>query len=305
MYDIIIIGQGPAGYTAGIYAARRNLKTLIIGELPGGKISWTHEIENYTGLGKITGAELAKKMKEHVKTFDCEILGEKVTKVEKGFKVYTEEKMYESKALIITTGTENRKLNIEGEDKFFGKGVSYCSTCDGPLFKGKTIAIIGGSNSAVNAAYYLADICEKVYLIHRKDVFRAEETNVERLKAKKNIELLMNSEAQKIDGNQMVESLTLKDGKELKVNGVFIYVGVIPTSSVFANLDIEKDEKRFVKVNLNMETNVPGVFAAGDIRGGILQIAQAVGDGATAAMSAYFYIKKLEGSDAYFVKEKK
>jgi len=302
MYDVIIIGQGPAGYTAGIYCVRRNLKTLIVGEVPGGKMSWTTDIENYTGFRKTTGPKLTEKMKSHVKDLGCEIIQAKVSKIEPGFKVYFEDKIEEAKSVIIATGTLERRLGIEGEEELRGKGVSYCSTCDGPLFKDKPIAVVGGSDTAVKAAEYLATIGEKVYLIHRRDQFRAEEANVEKVKNNLKIELVLNAEVTKINGKDKVESITLKDGKELKVDAVFIHVGVIPTTEVIKDIKVELDDRGFIKVNEKMETNVKGVFAAGDVRGGILQIVQATGDGATAAMSAYMYVKSQEEDKPYFIK---
>jgi thioredoxin reductase (NADPH) len=300
---VIIIGQGPGAYSAGIYAARRNLKTLLIGETPGGKMAITDLIENYAGFEKISGLELTEKMKKQAKKSGCEIKQEKVTKITLGFKVYTSENQYDAKSIIIVTGTVQRKLNIEGEDQFLGKGVSYCATCDGPLFKGKTVAIIGGSNSAVKTAIYLSEICKKVYIIHRKDMFRAEEKNVENMKGKSNVEILFNSEGAKINGDKFVKSLTLKDGKELEVDGVFIAVGVIPIAGLTENLKIKKDKNGFILINNKTETNVKGVFAAGDITGGILQIAQAVGQGAIAGTQAYFYVKSLGDNVPYFVKK--
>jgi len=302
MYDTIIIGQGPAGYTAGMYCVRRNLKTLVIGKTPGGKMSITWEIENYPGFEKISGMDLGKKMKSQAEKAGCEIIEGKVSKIEKGFKVYSENKIYETKSVIIATGTVQKRLNVEGEEEFLGKGVSYCPTCDGPMFKGKTIAVVGGSNSAVRGADYLAEMCDKVYLIHRKDQFRAEEINVKRVKEDPKIEILFNSEVGKINGSKFVESITLKDGKELKVDGVFVLVGVVPTANLVTELGIKRDDRGFITANKKMETNVKGVFAAGDITGGILQVSEAVGQGAIAATNAYLYVRSLEANKPYFVK---
>jgi len=302
MYDLIIVGQGPAGYTAGMYAARRNLKTLIVGETPGGKMAVTWEIENYPGFEMISGMDLTKKMKAQAEKAGCEIVDGKVIKIEKGFKVYFDEKSEETKAVIIATGTVERKLNAEGENQFLGKGVSYCATCDGPMFKGKTIAVVGGSNTAVRAADYLAEMCKKVYVIHRKDMFRAEEINVKKIEKNPKVEILFNSEVQKINGNDFVKSITLKDGKEIELEGVFILVGVIPTANLVGELGIKTDKTGFIEVNKNMETNVKGIFAAGDITGGILQISESVGQGAIAGTNAYFYVRGLEPDKPYFIK---
>lgn len=296
-YDVIIIGAGPAGLAAGIYAGRRNLKTLIIGELIGGQMSLAHIIENYPGFEGITGLDLTKKMQKQAEKFGCEIKIDKVIDMElKGDikKIKTSSKEYTCKAVIIASGGQHRKLNVEGEDKYIGKGVSYCATCNGPLFRDKIVAVVGGSDTALMYAVYLDEICKKVYLIHRRDQFRAEEANQENLKKSK-VKLILNSIVEKIEGNESVKNLKIKNVKngevsDLAVEGVFIEVGHIPSTYIANKAGVEIDEKKFIIVNKDKETNVKGVFAAGDVTGTLAQIATAVGDGAIAATNAYYYI---------------
>ncbi|MEM4222224.1 MAG: thioredoxin-disulfide reductase [archaeon] len=302
LYDLIIIGLGPAGLTAGIYAARRNLKTLIIGKEFGGNMAKAHLIENYPGFESISGIELSKKMSGQASKFGCEIIYDSAVdliKEKDSFKVICETNSFESKAVILATGTAHRELGIKGEKEFLGKGVSYCPTCDGPFFRNRIVAVIGGSDSALTSAAYLSTIAKKVYLIHRGEEFRGETKNLEKILQTQNIERIMNSVVSEIKGGKIVESIFVKNVKteeikEIKVDGVFIQVGYVPLSNLLKNLNVKTDEKGYIEVNKKMETNVPGVFAAGDVTGGILQVAQAVGQGAIAAISAYYYIKNMK-----------
>jgi len=297
-YDIIIIGTGPAGLAAGIYAGRRDLKTLIIGELTGGQMSLAHIIENYPGIKSIKGLDLTKTMQEQAEKYDCKIKMDKVIDMElkdKIKKVKTTSKEYTCKVVIIATGGQHRKLNIEGEDKYLGKGVSYCATCDGPLFRDKTVAIVGGSDTAIMYAVYLDDICKKVYLIHRKDKFRAEQANIENLEKTK-VEKVMDSNVEKIEGNETVNNLKVKNIKtgkvsDLAVEGIFIEIGQIPSTEIAKKDGIKVNEKNYIIVNEDKETNIKGVYAAGDVTGTLAQIVTAVGEGAIAATSAYYYIR--------------
>lgn len=296
-YDVIIVGAGPAGLAAGIYAGRRNLKTLIIGELLGGQMSLAHIVENYPGVNEIRGLDLTNTMREQAEKFGCKIKIEKLGDMDlKGDikKIKTNKAEYESKAVIISTGGQHRKLNIEGEDKFLGKGVSYCATCDGPMFKGKKVAIVGGSDTAIKYALYLIEICSEVYLIHRRDQFRAEEVNQQELK-QSNVKLILNSTIEKIEGDKTLNKIKIKNVKtnevsDLEIEGLFIEIGQVPTTEIAKKAGIETDDKDFIKVNRDQETNIKGVFAAGDITGGLQQISTAVGEGATAATNAYLYI---------------
>jgi thioredoxin reductase (NADPH) len=299
-YDIIIVGVGPAGLAAGLYAARRNLKVLVIGELLGGQMSLAHIVENYPGTEPMLGTELAEKMKKQAEKFGCEI---KIDTV-KGFelkeelkKVKTSEKEYTAKVVIIATGSHYRKLDVEGEKEFIGKGVSYCSTCDGPLFKGKKVAVIGGSDSSITAALYLNDIASETYLIHRKDQLRAEEVNQKKI-VESPVKIIWNSVVDKIEGEKdiKVKKIVIKDvdtneTRELEVDGVFVEIGEIPTTQIVSAAGIEVNERNFIKVNEKFETNIEGVYAAGDVVGSFAQIVTATSEGAQAATNAYLYLK--------------
>lgn len=297
-YDVIIVGIGPAGLTAGLYAARRNLKVLVIGESLGGQMSWAHVVENYPGVEPVSGSELAERMKKQAEKAGCEIR----TGVVKGLdlrgetkKVTTSEGEFTAKAVIIATGCGHRKLNAEGEEKFIGKGVSYCSTCDGPLFKGKKVAVIGGSDTAVKSALYLSELASETFMIHRKDQFRAEEMNQENLK-KTNVKIIWDSVVERIEGEDRVKKIIIKNVKtnetsELEIDGVFIEVGEVPTTEIVKAAGIEINEKNFISVNENKETNIPGVYAAGDVTGSLAQIVTAAAGGADAAMNAYLFMK--------------
>jgi thioredoxin reductase (NADPH) len=297
-YDVIIVGAGPAGLCAGLYAARRNLKTLVIGETLGGQMSLAHIVENYIGLDPMSGAEMAEKMKKHVEKFGGEV---KIDTV-KGFdlkdevkRIMTSEGEYTCKVVIFATGSHYRRLDVEGEDKFLGKGVSYCTTCDGPLFKGKKVAVIGGSDSSITAAIYLCDIASETYLIHRKDQLRAEEANQKKL-LETNVKIIWNSVVEKIEGDDSVKKITIKnvktnETKEIELEGVFVEIGEIPTTEIVKSAGVEVNEKNFIKVNEKFETNIKGVYAAGDVVGTFAQIVTAASDGAVAATNAYLYLK--------------
>lgn len=293
MYDVVIIGGGPAGLTAAIYAGRKGLKTLLLeGELLGGNMNFAHVIENYPGFESISGMELAEHMVKQAEKY-AEIKLEKVTELGERY-VKTEFGTYETKVIIIATGTVHRKLNIPGEEKFLGKGVSYCATCDAPLFQGKRVAVIGGGNSALSAALYLSELAEKVYLIHRRDEYRADRVLVERIKSS-SIEEVLDSVVEEIKGDGQVKSITIKNvktgkRKEINVGGVFIYIGTKPITELVEPLNVELNDG-FIKVNRRMQTNIPWIFACGDITGIEFQIAKAVGEGCVAALSAYKYLK--------------
>lgn len=302
VYDVIIIGCGPAGLTAGIYAGRRNLKTLLIGESMGGQQALAHIIENYPGIESISGMDLTETMKKQCENFGCEIKIEKVIDMElegEIKKIKTGEGVYESKTVVLATGEMHRKLNVKGEDKFLGKGVSYCPTCDGPIFKGKKVAVIGGSDSAVTAAVYLSEIASETYLIHRRDKLRAEEANQEQL-FKTKTKIIWDTTVNEIQGDNVVKKIKIKnvktnEEKEVEVDGVFIEVGMIPSVEIAKKSGVEANEKNYIKVNRKQETNIKGVYAAGDITGALPQIISAGGEGATAATNAYFFLKGIYG----------
>jgi thioredoxin reductase (NADPH) len=301
-YDVIIIGGGPAGLTAGIYAARFKLKTLIFeGEVMGGQMALTPKIENYPGIESTNGMELAAHMAKQAKNFGTEIKTEKVTdfEIEGEKKVKTNKGEYTCDVLILATGAAHRKLGIKGEEEFIGKGVSFCAACDAPFFKEKTVAVIGGGSSALTAALYIADYAKKTYIVHRRQEFRGEPILVERINKNEKIEKVLDSVLDEVKGKEVVTSMVVKnvkteEKKEIPLDGVFIYVGVVPTAAIAKNRGVALDEKGFIKVNEKMETNKEGVYACGDVTGRVLQVASAVGEGCTAAWYAYPYIKELK-----------
>lgn len=301
IYDIIIIGGGPAGLSSGIYAARRGLRALILEKgLIGGQMLLAGDIENYPGFSKISGSELAEKMEGQVKNLGVEIIMDEVIEMdlkENPKKVKTRENRYEAKTGIIATGSNYRKLDVPGEEKFTGKGVSYCATCDAPLFKGKVVAVVGGGDAAISNALYISEIASKVYLIHRRDRLRAEEYKQRELNGK-GVEIILNTKVEEISGEKFVNSIKIKniknnEVKKLNVNGIFISIGNLPNSGLAKESGINLDENGYIKVDENQETNIEGVFAAGDVTGGIMQISTAIGEGCTAALNAYKYVKKL------------
>jgi len=308
LFDLLIIGGGPAGLSASIYASRHKMRHLVFeGSAPGGQIAWaSHKVENYPGIASMTGPELGNALVEHAKGLGMEMKMETVNDIkrsEKGFCVRTDQGSYDSKTVIVATGATHRKLGVPGEDGFLGKGVSYCATCDAPFFKDKPVAMVGGGDAALTQAIYLADVCSEVHLVHRRDEFRADAANIEKVTSNPKIKIHYSSVLKEIKGSKFVDSIVLestKEGKareEVKVDGVFIYVGNVPASALAKQAGAEVDEKGFIKVDWKMRTNVPGLYAAGDITGHTLQMVVACSEGAIAAMDAYVYMKKLEGKD--------
>lgn len=298
MYDIVIIGAGPAGLTAAIYARRAAKKVLVLeAKVYGGQIVNTLDIENYPAEEHISGYDFATKLYNQAKNLGAEIVFEKVTSIEtngKQKKVITTDKTYEAGSIIIATGSENKKLGLPNEDQLIGKGVSYCATCDGAFYKNKKVAVVGGGNTALEDALYLTDIAEKIYLIHRRDEFRGEESTVSRLKDKKNIQFVLNSNVTKLNAEDKLESIeiTNNDGetKTIKVDGLFVAIGRIPENKAFADL-IKLDEAGYIKANEECHTNIDGIFVAGDNRTkDVRQLVTAVSDGAIAATEAVKYI---------------
>lgn len=304
-HELIIIGSGAAGLTAGIYAGRALIDTVIIEKLPvsGGQIVKTHEIDNYPGLPRISGIDLGMKLREHSEQFDLEFITGEVIKfeVKDGIKELTLEdgQKYYSKTVLIATGADPRKLGVKGEEELQGMGVSYCATCDGAFFRNQAVAIVGGGDVAVEDSLFLARLCEKVYLIHRRDEFRATKSYVEKMKATPNIEMVLDSQVEEIIGEDQVETVLVKnkktnERKELKVNAVFIAIGNIPNSNVYqASVDV--DEGGYIVADEDGKTNIPGVFVAGDIRTKELrQIITAASDGANVVTTVEKYLNSLE-----------
>jgi thioredoxin reductase (NADPH) len=301
VYDVIIIGGGPAGLSAGIYAKRAMMNALLIEKVGlGGQITKTHMLENYPGFPEVSGMELMEKMEEHAKKFDLEIKFADVRQIKDGGDVktvVTSDGEFETRSVIVATGTRPKKLGVPGEDEFTGRGVSTCATCDGFFFTGKDVALVGGGDSAIVEAIFLTKMVNKVYVIHRRDELRAEKINQERAFKNPKIEFVWNSNLQSIEGTNTVEKVIVKNKltdeiTEIQVGGVFMYVGVEPGTDF---VEADKDGNGFLSTGPDLSTSVPGIFAAGDCRTTLLrQVATAVGDGALAAVSAERYLAGIE-----------
>ena len=291
MYDIIIIGAGPAGLSAALYALRANKKVLVFeAKSYGGQILNAATVENYPGIEKITGYEYATNLFNQVKKLGCEFKFETVKRVTEEKHIITDNGEYEAKAVIIATGVTNRKLNIEGEEEFVGKGVSYCASCDGNFYKGKIVAVNGGGNTALEDALYLSDIVKKIYVIHRRDEFRAEAKLLSDLKQKENVEFILNSTIKSINGSDLLESISVEDNegniKELKIDGLFIAIGQEPKNQIFANV-ADINEYGYIISEDGVHTKIEGIYVAGDTRVKFLrQLTTAVSDGSIAATMA-------------------
>lgn len=298
MYDLIIIGGGPAGMTAAVYAARKKLDTMLITTDFGGQPMWTMEIENYMGYQFITGPELMGKFEEQVRRFSVKIEYQEATALtvnaDGTFTVSTTEEEHQAKTVILASGKRPRRLNVPGELEFTGRGVSYCATCDGPLFANKKVAVVGGGNSAIQAAIEVSSVGEKVYLISRRE-YIADPILIDKMEEATNIVELKGHITKRIEGNQVVEKIVVEncdssEEHELAVEGVFIEVGLIPNSE-FAQNVVTLNQYREVVTDCRTQTNIPGLFAAGDISNGPdKQIVIAAGDGAKAALIAYDYL---------------
>lgn len=301
MYDIIIVGAGPAGLTAALYALRNGKNVLVLeSEAFGGQITLTPAIENYPATGRISGLEFADKLTEQVSELGCDIEFGTVTDIIDGKikKVVTEDDEYETKAVIIASGVKHRTLGVKNEDFFLGKGVSYCAVCDGAFYRDKTVAVVGGGSTALTDALYLSSICQKVYIIHRRDKFRAEESLIKRAKEKENIEFLLNSNVTALNGGDNLTSvdITTTSGEKSVMNtdALFIMIGQKPENGLFSNV-AELDEYGFILTNDSLQTKTTGIFAAGDCRAkNIRQLTTAVSDGTIAAIAASEY------SEAYY-----
>ena len=302
IYDLIIIGGGPAGITAGIYATRKKIKILLIAKDFIGQIGKTNEVDNYPGFSKISGLDLMKKFEEHLKKFSFEIKKQKVIKVEKiqqGFAVKTEEKEeFLTKTIIVATGKDPRPLEAEGEKEYIGRGVSYCSICDGPFFQNKAVAVIGGGNSGFEAALDLVKYAKRIFIFEKSEKIIADEILRDRAKKEKKIEIHTNTEIKKIEGNNKVQDLIYQDLKTRKTyqvptDGVFIQIGSIPATGFLKDL-VEFNQTDEIKVDFETcATSCSGIWAAGDVNNGEWkQIIIAASDGARAALAVYEYLQK-------------
>jgi thioredoxin reductase (NADPH) len=302
-WDVIIVGAGPAGLAAGIYAVRSGLKTLVLDEkLAGGTISDAPTVVNYPGFAEINGGELAEKMTTHARKLgavihdlepvtDMNIAGETKT-------VTTSRTTYQAKTIVFCTGSHYKELGAKGEKEFRGRGVSYCGVCDGPFFKGKKVLVVGGGNSACITTLYLSGLASQVTVIHRRQAFRAEESLVSDIAKKSNVNVLWNTEIQEIMGDRQVKSVTLIDNTtqktaELVVDAVFVQVGEAPNSQMANAGGVETDDHGYIKIDIRQQTNLPGVYAAGDVTNHpVKQVGTAVGQGITAALEAYGYVRR-------------
>jgi thioredoxin reductase (NADPH) len=300
-YDVIIIGGGPAGLTAGLYATRAGLKSLLLerGNF-GGQIVNARLVENYPGFPEgISGPELGEFMRRQATHYGLETLTTEVSGVKKvsTYEVSTSEGDMQAKSIIIAAGSEYRKLDVTGEERLSGRGVSYCATCDGFFFRDREVAVVGGGDTAVTDALELTQHCRKVYIIHRRDQLRATKAMQEKAFSQPKIELVWNTVVQEIVGDKMLRSLRLQNVKtgqssDLEVDGIFVAVGLKPNSQIFSQL-VTLDEAGFVATDELMRTSAPGIFAAGDVRhNSFRQVITAAGDGAAAAMSAFKYVKE-------------
>ncbi|WP_018963172.1 thioredoxin-disulfide reductase [Coprothermobacter platensis] len=303
-FDVLIIGGGPAGATASIYAARNGLRVGVVYDgVFGGIVSSASLIENYPGFPDgVEGLELGERLRRHVENVGAVLINERVESIEENgrngmFTLHGLDMLY-AKAIILSMGVNYKHLNVPGESQLIGRGVSYCATCDGAFFRNRTVAVIGGGSSAFSSAEYLANIASKVYLIHRRNAFRAEKVLVDRVSQNGKIQLILNSVVSEVLGEKKVEGIVLKNlesGKEttLPVDGVFVQVGHVPNTQMVKDL-VDLDENGYIKTDEEMKTSKKGLFAAGDIRHGALgQIVTAAADGAIAAQSVFEYINEL------------
>ena len=297
MVDIIIVGSGPAGMSAAVYGKRAGLSVLVIEKVyyGTGQVAESSHVDNYLGIPGINGYELGEKFRSHAEGLGVEFKDGEVIRFEKA-----EDRWYvhlkngetlESKTVVYAAGAAHRHLGVPGEEELSGKGVSYCATCDGAFFKGKDVAVVGGGNTAMDDAIYLSDICNKVYLVHRRDVFRGDATTLMKLKETDNIELVVPAKVKEVKGEQVVTALQLEDGRSLEVSGVFVAVGMQPATNMLQGV-VLMDDNGYIIADETGKTSAAGFFAAGDVRTKELrQIITAVADGANAATSAERYIR--------------
>lgn len=300
IYDVVIIGSGPSGITAGIYAQRAKLKSIIIEKqyMSGGQVLNTYEVDNYPGLPEINGFDMGVKFKEHAQKLGAEFITDEVIELnvmDKIKEVKCKKNSYLTKTIIIATGAEHKLLEVDGEKELFGKGVTYCATCDGAFYKEQVVAVVGGGDTALEDAIFLSRLCKKVYLIHRRDEFRGIKLLQEKIFSTPNIEVVWDTVISKINGEKEVTSITVENVKEknsydINVNGIFIAIGIVPNSNIFEK-HLKLDQGNYIIANEDCKTSVDGVFVAGDVRTKALrQIVTAVSDGANAITSVEKYL---------------
>lgn len=302
-YDVVIIGSGVSGLAAAIYAGRFQLKTVVIGDKPGGTIVLTNDIANYPGFSQISGLDLSDKIKAHADDYGIEYVDEKVQRIKKCsegcFRVYTKNKEFHTKTIILATGTEWKKLGVPGEKQYSGKGVHYCAFCDGPFYQDKIVAVVGGSDSAAKEALLLTQFAKKVYVFVRGDKLRAEPVNLTRVAKNKKIEIITNTRITEIHGAEFANTIKLskayKNKKEFKIDALFVEIGHIPLSDLAKTLGVKINEKDEVIIDRESRTNIPGFYAAGDVADTVFkQAITGVAEGVHAAYSAYHYINTTE-----------
>ncbi len=296
-YDLIVLGGGPTAIGCAIYAARFALDVLVIGKIFGGLIATTHLVENYPGITSTSGQGLMEMFKDHMNSLRIPYITDEIRSIEKtsdNFILHSFFQKFKAKSVVIATGSERKKLGIPGEEEFAGRGVSYCATCDGPFYKDKTVCVIGGSDSAAKEALFLSQNVKKVYIIYRGEEIRAEPINKKRVEQNQKIEIIYKTNVTEIKGNNTVKSVIFDNGKEFEVDGVFIEVGSVPNSDIAKHIGIRINDKGEIIINRKSETNLPGVFAAGDVADApFKQAITGVAEGVIAAYSAFDYVKKM------------
>lgn len=297
MHDLIIIGGGPAGLSAAIYAARYMLNTLLLSKDHGGAIAEAHLVENYPGYEEISGLELMEKFRKQAKKLEVEIKDEEAEGIKKEKDHFVVNNMHKAKKIILAIGTSRRKLNVPGEDEFIGKGVSYCVTCDAPFYRDKVVGVVGGNNSAARAAQLLSEYAKKVYIIYRKEKIRAEPKLCSQIDKNPKIEIINNTQVKEVKGEKFVNSVVFDSGEVFMLDGLFIEIGSVPSATLPKEIGVKLDDNGYIIVDKAMNTNAKGVYAAGDITTGSnqwRQVITACAEGGIAAASAYLDIKKEE-----------
>jgi thioredoxin reductase (NADPH) len=298
IYDIIVLGGGPAAIGCAIYAARFAMDVLVIGKIYGGLIATTHVVENYPAITSISGQGLMEMFREHMQSLNVTYISDEIKSIEKSsdfFILHSFFQKFKAYTICVATGSERKKLGIPGEEQFAGKGVSYCATCDGPFYKDKIVCVIGGSDSAAKEALFLAQNAKKVYIIYRGEEIRAEPINKKRVYENDKIEIIYNTNVVEIKGDSKVKSIIFSNGKEFQLDGVFIEIGSTPNSELAQGIGIETNERGEIKINRRSETNISGVYAAGDVADApFKQAITGVAEGVIAAYSAFDYLKEID-----------